>query len=168
MTEIIERICLRDVMAKAEADGESTAEIDVKSEAVVQRVAACEVELSRFKRREGIFTKPSVLQNAKIMTPAAWWDLYGAHLPILSRVAKTVLAQTVCASAAERNWSIYGQVKTKVRSRMGHAVSDKLVYCHEAIHLKKKLQDAGYRAEVARWDSDSDSDESEDEEDLKV
>ena len=41
---------------------------------------------------------------------------------------------------------------------MGHAVGDKLVYCHEALHLKK-LQSAGYKQAVEKWDSDSDSDE---------
>jgi len=42
----------------------------------------------------------------------------------LSSVARRVLAQPVCASAAERNWSVYGQVKTRERGRMGHAVGD--------------------------------------------
>ena len=102
------------------------------------------------------------------MPPADWWDLYGGHLPILSRVAKSVLAQVVCASAAERNWSIYGRVKTKERAQMGHTTSDKLVYCHEALHLQRKLQKAGYKAKVEKWDSDSDSDVSDDEADLTV
>ena len=53
----------------------------------------------------------------------------------MSPVSRTaVRAQPVCASAAERNWSVYGQIKTPERSRMGHAVGDKLVYCHEAFH----------------------------------
>ena len=43
---------------------------------------------------------------------------------------------------------------------MGHAVADKRVYCHEALHLKQKLQDAGYKQEVEKWDTDSDSQES--------
>ena len=33
---------------------------------------------------------------------------------------------------------------------MGHAVADKLVYCHEALHLKNKLQTAGYKQEAER------------------
>ena len=99
---------------------------------------------------------------------AARWDLYGAHLPILSGVAKRVLAQPVCASAAERNWSVYGQVKSKERSRMSHGVGDKLVYCHEALHLQHNFQTTSYTAKVEQWDSDSDSAESEDEEDLAV
>ena len=78
-----------------------------------------------------------------------------------------MLAQPVCASAAERNWSVYGQIKTRERSRMGHAVGDKLVYCHEAFHLKQKLQKASYKQKTLSWDTDSDDDES-DEEDLKV
>ena len=48
---------------------------------------------------------------------------------------------------------------------MSHATGDKLVYCHEALHMKYKLQEAGYKQAVEKWYSDSDSDES-DEEDL--
>ena len=83
------------------------------------------------------------------------------------RVARRVLAQPVCASAAERNWSVYGKIKTEQRSRLGHAVADKLVYAHEALHLREKLQSASYVQTVEKWDTDSDSDESDDEEDLK-
>ena len=46
--------------------------------------------------------------------------------------------------------------------------ADKRVYCHEALHLKGKLQTAGYKQAVEKWDSDSDSDASDDEEDLKA
>ena len=115
---------------------------------------------------EGIFTKAFVLANAKSMAPATWWATYGKHLPHLSSVARRVLAQSVCASAAERNWSVYGQIKTASRSRMSHAVGDKLVYCHETLHLQNKVQKASYKQKVEKWDSDSDSDESDDEKDL--
>ena len=77
-----------------------------------------------------------------------------------------MLDQVVSASAAERNWSLYDKIKTQ--DRLGHAKGDKLVYCHEALHLRKKLQTASYKAKVEEWDSDSDSAESEDEEDLAV
>ena len=93
---------------------------------------------------------------------------YGRHLPHITSVARRVLAQPVCASAAERNWSVYGQIKSALRSRLAHAVADKLVYVHEALHLKHKLQKASYTPHVEKWDSDSDSDESDDEDDLKV
>ena len=41
------------------------------------------------------------------------------------------------------------------------------VYVHEALHLQGKLQAAGYKQAIEKWDSDSDSDASDDE-DLKV
>ena len=47
-----------------------------------------------------------------------------------------VLAQNVSASAAERNWSVYGQIVTPARSCMQHKRADKLVYCHEALHMR--------------------------------
>ena len=53
-----------------------------------------------------------------------------------------MLDQVVSASAAERNWSLYDKIKTQDRNRLGHAKGDKLVYCHEALHLRKKLQKA--------------------------
>ena len=57
---------------------------------------------------------------------------------------------------------------TPARSRMDHRRGDKLVYCHEALHICGKLQSAGYVQHAEKWDSDSDSDASDDEEDLKV
>ena len=52
-----------------------------------------------------------------------------------------VLAQPVSASAAERNWSVYGQIMTPARSRMHHARADKLVYCHEALFAPARKAD---------------------------
>ena len=94
------------------------------------------------------------------MDPAAWWGMYGKHLPLLSSIAPMVLAQAAAASAAERNWSVYGQIQTSQKARMRHKTADKLVYCHEAIHIQLRMQDAGWVAGVERWESDSDSDAS--------
>lgn len=61
---------------------------------------------------------------------------------------------------------------TPARSGMNHARGDKFVYCHEALHMRAKLQSASYEQEAVKWDSDSDSDTSEverdDEADLAV
>jgi|TARA_B110001469_G_C9514638_1_gene256391 hypothetical protein len=166
--EVIERLCLRDAILHNKAGHADPYQmITTESEEVVMLVAQCEKELATYKEREGVFTRGSVLVNAKQMPPAQWWGNYGGHLPVLSRVATSVLAQVVCASAAERNWSIYGQIKTNKRSRMDHAVGDKMVYCHEALHLREKLQKVSYQQKVDKWESDSDSDASDDESDLK-
>ena len=124
--------------------------------------------IAQYQQLDGAFTKPYVIANAKSMAPAVWWATYGKHLPRLEKMARRVLAQPVCASAAERNWSVYGAIKTTARGTMGHAVADKRVYCHEALHLKGKLQTASYKQAVEKWDSDSDSDVSSDEDDLKM
>lgn len=96
------------------------------------------------------------------MTPGAWWATYGKHIPSLASVACSVLAQPVCASACERNWSIYGQIKRANRTRLRHHVADKLVFCHEALHMRKNLSKASSKQKAVKWDSDTDSDDSDD------
>lgn len=71
-----------------------------------------------------------------------------------------------CNDHAERNWSVYGKIKSDNRTRLGHHKSDKLVYCHEALHLKLKLQKASHTQETIKWESDSDDDDDEEEADL--
>ena len=44
---------------------------------------------------------------------------------------------------------------------IAHGTADKLVFCHEAMHVQLRMQDAGWSADVERWESDEDSDESE-------
>ena len=39
---------------------------------------------------------------------------------------------------------------------MKHATADRLVYLHEAYHIMQRMQDAGWSADVERWESDSD------------
>ena len=46
---------------------------------------------------------------------------------------------------------------------MAHRTSDKLVYCHETMHTQQRMQNAGWSADVERWESDEDSDDSADE-----
>ena len=44
---------------------------------------------------------------------------------------------------------------------MAHKTADKLVYCHEAMHVQLRMQNAGWSADVEKWVSDEDSDNSE-------
>ena len=100
------------------------------------------------------------------MESAAWWDMYGRHLPLLSSIAPQVLAQPAAASAAERNWSVYGQIKGLHKATMAHRTADKLVYCHETMHTQLRMQNAGWSADVEPWDlTDDESDNSGNEQD---
>ena len=51
---------------------------------------------------------------------------------------------------------IYGKIKSDNRARPKHETADRLVYCHEALHLRTKMQKANYQPPVVKWD-DSDS-----------
>ena len=59
------------------------------------------------------------------------------------------LAQLVCLRV------VYGQIKSSGSSRSGHSSCDKRVFCHDALHLKQKLQSASYSQAVVEWNSDS-------------
>ena len=163
LMNVISKLSLRDALLAAEDPDAAVLTLNLKSPEVFQREAQAHRELAIYQRNEGIFTSPSVLFNAKNLEPAAWWGLYAKQLPLLCSFAQVILSQPAAASAAERNWSIYGSIQSERRTRMGHVVADKLVYCHEAIHLAAKLQDAGYENKPAEWDdSDSDSNASRD------
>ena len=43
---------------------------------------------------------------------------------------------------------------------MAHKTADKLVFCHEAMHVQLRMQDAGWSPDVERHQSDVDSDDS--------
>ena len=165
---VIERMCLRDVIFMSDDHEHAIMTLTVDSPEVVERVAQAELEFAKYQARDGVFSRPTVIINAKNMEPARWWSTYGRHLPLLSSIASRVLAQPAAASWAERNWSIYGQIKTANKSRMQHRVADKLVYCHETIHLENKLQDAGWEPEVVAHESDSDSDEASSDEEKDI
>jgi hypothetical protein len=140
-------------------------DLTTDSDSVQKDVAVAMTELATYQGRGGVFGKAFVKANAKTMAPSMWWEQYGKGTPNLTAVACSVLAQPVCASAAERNWSIYGSIKTDKRSRLKHETADKLVYCHEALALRTKREKVGYSQVVLPWDEDSDSDSDESEDD---
>ena len=134
-------------------------ELTLSSPEVVERVAQAEREFSVYQEQKGAFVsekaRGSANKNAEKMEPASWWSMYGRHLPILSSIASRVLAQPASSSAAERNWSFYCRIHSAQKARMKHGTADnKLVDCHETLHLEQKLVDAGWEPDAARWESD--------------
>ena len=85
----------------------------------------------------------------------------------LHRCALCTWAAGLCIGSRAQLVRLRPDQDDDAHSRMGHTVSDKRVYCHEALHMREKLTKAGYKQKVEKWDSDSDSDSS-DEEDLAV
>lgn len=154
---VFDRFCLRDAILASVDHEHAWKHLNCKSPEVVSRVAQVEREFSTYQNKEGTFSRPSAIDNASEMEPSRWWTMYGKHVPMLASIAQQVLSQPAAASAAERNWSVYGQIHSQNRARMRHATADKLVYCHETMHVQRRVQDAGWAADVVKWDSDSDS-----------
>ena len=62
-------------------------ELTIESNKVQERIISETMcELATYQQREGIFTKHSVMTNAKTMAPAKWWATYGKHLPHMSHL----------------------------------------------------------------------------------
>lgn len=164
---IIERMMIRDVILKNECDistPEKLAEVckvyHRRHPEVVSRTAQCEREFCLYQQGEPPFDREAVKLNAAVVHPHKWWTMYGGHVELLQSVAQRVLGQVAAASAAERNWSIYGQVKNDKALRLTHAHADARVYVHEALQLHEKLNKVE-DAHVEEW-SDSDSNASDD------
>ena len=68
-------------------------------------------------------------------------------------------------SQPDSNLLTYLVTRGTESTRMAHKTADKLVFCHEAMHVQLRLQDAGWSADVERHQSDEDSDDSEKEQD---
>lgn len=50
-----------------------------------------------------------------------------------------VHAKVASAFAANRNWSVYGQLKSERKMLLSHGRADARIYCHEAMQLHEKL-----------------------------
>ena len=79
----------------------------------------------------------------------------------------SVLAQPGAASAAERNWSIYGQIHSllaegahmlSTRQQTINKQTSSSILPRDHAHVLGKMQDAGWQADVEVWESDEDSD----------
>ena len=71
--------------------------------------------------------------GAVVITPASqrrgWWASYGAReYPFLADAALRLLSVHPTACAAERNWSVWGQVYTKLRSRLSLKLAQDIVF----------------------------------------
>mmetsp|Transcript_25022 Transcript_25022/g.60444 ORF Transcript_25022/g.60444 Transcript_25022/m.60444 type:complete len:672 (-) Transcript_25022:220-2235(-) len=171
LINISERMALREEMIRLISldKKEEAYALTTESSSVQKLTGEAMLNLASYQGKEGMLSKECVRDQAKIMPPAKWWFQFGKGVPVISKIACSVLSQPVCASAAERNWSIYGAIKSDRRSSLQHATADRLVYCHEAIHLRTKLQKVGYKEPHVRWESDSDDNgDSSDDEDLAV
>lgn len=70
------------------------------------------------------------VQVAPVKDRRMWWANFMAAdgFPFLAAAARRLLAMHTTACAAERNWSVWGQVYTKPRNRLSLTLGEMIVY----------------------------------------
>ncbi|KAK3931948.1 Transposable element Hobo transposase [Frankliniella fusca] len=68
-----------------------------------------------------------------------WWKARSADLPVLSRVARMVLATPASSSSSERNFSVAGRVITPRRNCLAPETVDVMLFLFNYLNKKKQL-----------------------------
>eukprot|EP00918_Siedleckia_nematoides_P026082 GHVU01056277.1.p2 GENE.GHVU01056277.1~~GHVU01056277.1.p2 ORF type:complete len:229 (-),score=47.89 GHVU01056277.1:651-1337(-) len=106
----------------------------------VQERAKLTEQLHSFRNSMGHIGSAEAAAAKKDTSAHTWWQLHGWELPELQKLARRVLAQPVCASACERNWSTYVWLIGKKRQRLDQDRLNKLmaIHHHGASERRKK------------------------------
>lgn len=69
--------------------------------------------------------------------------------------------QGASASKAERNWKVYGRIKTPARAAMSHEKADKRVFLYNILQLKGRTDKSAWCPPLIEWDAASSTDDGE-------
>ncbi|KAK3259565.1 hypothetical protein CYMTET_31446 [Cymbomonas tetramitiformis] len=83
-----------------------------------KRSSATERQLLDYKLKRGIWAREVIWENAKVMSAAAFWFLYGARSKELQLTGMRACGQVSGAGAAERGHKDMNLIETKSRNRM--------------------------------------------------
>jgi hypothetical protein len=89
-------------------------------------LATIDRQLLEYRRGDGLWGRPAVLLNAKLVSAVDFWDMYGQ--PPLLRVALRALGCVSGACAAERGHKEMNFIKSKLRNRLSWEKTEKLMY----------------------------------------
>ena len=68
--------------------------------------------------------------------------------------------QGASASKAERNWKIYGRIKTPARAAMSHEKADKRVFLYNVLQGKLRTEKSNWTPPLIEWvDASSEEEE---------
>ncbi|KAK2635406.1 hypothetical protein Ddye_030198 [Dipteronia dyeriana] len=68
----------------------------------VETQCAIDLELSKYKKAEGLFGNPMGVRMRGKKSPTEWWDSYGTSTPALQKFAIKILSLTCSSSGCER------------------------------------------------------------------
>ena len=106
-------------------------------------------EFQIFRAKQGCFASPVAWRMANDMPSYQWFQQFGASVPHLQWFAVRILAMVSGGAAPERFYSKLGWIKNTKRNRLGHAKTEKVMWVHLNLALKKKLHDTDYLEEKA-------------------
>ena len=73
----------------------------------------------------------------------AWYEMYVKPWhPELAMMEMRVLSQDISASSCERNLSAHWHIHLKIRNRLEHATTEKLIYFHSNSKMVAATRDA--------------------------
>jgi hypothetical protein len=82
--------------------------------------------LAEFRCKEGFWSKPAICNSAAHLSPCTWWKGLCVSQPI-AVLAGRVLSIPATTAAAERSFSTFGTVHTKLRNKLSNVTTNKLV-----------------------------------------
>lgn len=116
-----------------------------------EKRALAEQQLLTYLRKDGVFSRETVLRNARSMPAAEWWLMYGGELKELQLVAVRTLGQIAGAGAAERGHKEMNFIKSKLRNRLSIDSTRKLVYTRHNLNMLERVRGVNFKPEAVEW-----------------
>ena len=129
-----------------------------------EHAQTAKLQLQQFLTRCGEFADERLWTKESLALGGLnWFQAFCYENSVLRDIALRVHSTPTVASAAERNWSVFGFVHSKSRNRLyGHKV-EKLVYIYQNMRLLRKIRDPAFREPCVLPDHMFEEDEEEEE-----
>ena len=129
-----------------------------------EHAQTAQLQLQQFLLRRGEFADERLwTKEGLALGSLNWFQAFCYENSVLRDIALRVHSTPTVASAAERNWSVFGFVHSKSRNRLcGHKV-EKLVYTFQNMRLLRKIRDPAFGEPCVLPDHMFDEDEEEEE-----
>ncbi len=106
--------------------------------------------LAKYRTKQGLWEWDGIWQSCQHISASTWWKgLCGSEA--LAPVASIILQIPPTSATSERNWSLFGNIHTKVGNRLTNASVEKLV----AIRANLRLFEPDTEPSSTRLDSDN-------------
>ncbi|KAL6990191.1 hypothetical protein U1Q18_052600 [Sarracenia purpurea var. burkii] len=102
-----------------------------------RRVSAS-MQISDFGSAKADFGTDLAISTRSELNPAAWWQQHGINCLDLQRIAVRILSQTCSSFGCEHSWSIYDQIHSQRRNRLGQKRLNDSIYVHYNLRLRER------------------------------